>query len=269
MRIVEIKAVKDENPNVRTLFFTDDLCSSAKAGQFVMVWIPGVDEIPLTLSSIGSKSSGRPSSVTVAEVGEATRALKCMETGELIGVRGPFGNHFETVGRSHRVLVVGGGIGMASLMPLIERLAEEGVETTVLLGVKSRRNLLFAERLSGLSSQDGIRLLVTTEDGTYGAKGLVTEAAENVLSSERFDMVYSCGPEAMMRKIFNMAEEHGIPAQLSLERIIRCAIGICGSCVLGPYRVCKDGPVFTSDQLRTVRDFGRFKRGFDGRKTPV
>jgi len=269
MRIVEVKAVKDENPNVRTLFFADDLCSSAKAGQFVMVWIPGVDEIPLTLSSIGSQSMDGFSSVTVAEVGEATRALKSMETGELIGVRGPFGNHFETISRSGRALVVGGGIGMASLMPLIDRLTMEGVETTVLLGVKSRRDLLFTERLSELSSRGGINLLVTTEDGTYGAKGLVTELAENVISSERFEIIYSCGPEAMMHKIFKIAEEHRIPAQLSLERIIRCAIGICGSCVLGPYRVCKDGPVFTSDQLRTVRDFGKFKRGFDGRKTPI
>ena len=269
MRIVEIKAVKDENLNVKTIFFEDDLCSSAEAGQFVMVWIPGVDEIPLTLSSIGSRSKDGLSSVTVAEVGEATRALRSMETGELIGVRGPFGNHFEAVGRGGRALVVGGGIGMASLMPLIERLVENDVETTVLFGVKSRSNLLFMERLGELSAQGRIRLLVTTEDGTYGAEGLVTEAAEKVLSSGRFDVVYSCGPEAMMYKIFGLAEKLGIPVQLSLERIIRCAIGICGSCVVGPYRVCRDGPIFTSDRLRVIRDFGRFRRDFNGRKTPI
>jgi len=96
MRTVEIGAVKPESPTVKSIFFKDTLCARAKPGQFVMVWIPGLDEIPLGLSSFQPES--RVCSVTVAEVGEATEALNQRKAGDLIGVRGPFGNHFEIVG---------------------------------------------------------------------------------------------------------------------------------------------------------------------------
>ena len=264
MRIVEIKATRWENDRVKTLFFSDKLCSNAKAGQFIMVWIPRVDEIPLSLSSINMNGF---SSITVAEVGEATKALNRMETGDLIGIRGPFGNHFEIFGR--KALVVGGGIGMAPLMPLIRELLNESVEVKVLFGVKSGKDLLFTKWLEELSSKDNMELIITTEDGSYGLKGLVTDLAERILSSERFDVIYSCGPERMLYKMFILAEEHNIPIEVSLERIMRCAIGICGSCVIGGYRVCRDGPIFRSKQLKEIKEFGRFKRGFSGEVEPI
>jgi len=99
---VKIRASKTEAPKVKAFYFGDELCSSAKPGQFIMVWIPGVDEIPLSFSSTDDKLS----SVTVKEVGEATRALCKMDKGDTIGVRGPFGNHFEITGKE--ALVVGG-----------------------------------------------------------------------------------------------------------------------------------------------------------------
>jgi dihydroorotate dehydrogenase electron transfer subunit len=91
-----------------------------------------------------------------------------------------------------------------------------------------------------------------------------------MLNKEKFEMIYTCGPEKMMRQTFDLAENHGIALEASLERMMRCAIGLCGSCVIGRYRVCRDGPVFTSDQLRQLKDeFGVSKRGFNGKRIPI
>jgi dihydroorotate dehydrogenase electron transfer subunit len=90
------------------------------------------------------------------------------------------------------------------------------------------------------------------------------------LTKEKFDIIYTCGPEQMIRKVFDQAEKHKIPLEASLERLMRCAIGLCGSCIIGKYRVCADGPVFRSKQLKEVKDeFGCSKRDFDGRKIPI
>jgi dihydroorotate dehydrogenase electron transfer subunit len=91
-----------------------------------------------------------------------------------------------------------------------------------------------------------------------------------MLAEEEFDMVYACGPEQMILKVFELAENHRVSMQASLERLMRCAIGLCGSCVIGKYRVCADGPVFTSTQLREVKDeFGSSKRDRYGKRVPI
>lgn len=265
MRTVKIQSVKTENIRVKTFFFEDELCSSAEPGQFVMVWIPGVDEIPLSLSSIGGDGF---SSITVAEVGEATRALNKMAVGDVIGIRGPFGNHFKIVGRE--ALVIGGGTGMAPLIGLIRKLLAGEVKTTVVDGAETRSELLFLEQLTNLSAKLGLKAIFTTEDGSSGIKGVATEAVEKLLSSRKFDMVYACGPEKMISKVYFLAKKYGVSLQTCLERLMRCAVGICGSCVIGKYRVCKDGPVFDQTQLVNLEDeLGKFKYGFSGEKVSI
>jgi len=265
MRVVKIQAARRESPVVKSIFFEDDLCAKAKPGQFLMVWVPGVDEIPLSLSSI-PPSKGL-SSVTVAEIGEATKALNQKDIGDVIGIRGPFGSNFEAIGE--KALVVGGGMGTVPLMPLIEKLVEERSSVTILLGANTKTELISFERLEEIARND-VDLIVTTDDGSYGLKGIATDPLSKVLDSERFDMVYGCGPEKMIHRVYSLTEQYNIPLQASLERIMRCAIGICGSCVIGKYRVCRDGPVFTSDQLREVElEFGRFKHDFSGKRIPV
>jgi dihydroorotate dehydrogenase electron transfer subunit len=261
---VKIQRVQNEAPKVKTFFFDDELCSSAKPGQFVMVWIPGVDEIPLSLSSSWDKLS----SVTVKEVGEATQALNKMKEGDLIGVRGPFGNHFKIHGKE--ALVVGGGTGTAPLMMLTMNLLEAKVKTTVIEGAKTRDEILFFNQLSSLSTETDVEVFFTTDDGGYGIKGLATDIVEKVLSSKKFDVIYACGTEAMILKVYSLAMKYNIPMQASLERIMLCAMGICGSCVIGKYRVCKDGPVFDQKQLKEVEDeLGKFKRDFTGERVPI
>jgi len=264
MRTVRIRETRPETKKTRTIFFEDELCFSAKPGQFVMVWIPGVDEIPLSLSSAGDMLS----SVTVKEVGKATRALNNMKKEDIIGVRGPFGNNFKTAGKE--ALVVGGGIGFAPLMMLTKMLVEAKVNTSVIEGARTRDELLFLNQLNRLSAETGLNLIFTTEDGSHGTKGLATDVVRRVFSSTRFDVIYTCGNEVMIRKVYLLARKNKTIMQASLERIMRCAMGICGSCVIGGYRVCKDGPVFDETQLKKVEhELGRFKRNAKGERVSI
>ena len=262
LRVRRLVKVEQETEEVRTLYFRDELCSQASPGQYVMIWVPGVDEVPMSLSTIGRD---RASSVTVRSVGEATETLCSLSADNNIGVRGPFGNGFTVVGTSP--LVVAGGTGSASLTPLAEAMLGRGAEPTFVLGARSVGQLLFSGRLERLL---GDRLILATDDGSCGFKGFASECALNLMVEQQFNAVYMCGPELMMASVFDAADERGIPVQASLERYIKCAVGLCGSCAIGPYRVCKDGPVFGSEQLRNVRnEFGKKRMDHSGRMVEV
>lgn len=263
LRITRILSVKTESRTVKTFTFKDRACARAKPGQFLMLWVPGVDEIPLSILDTAEDGTVV---VAVKNVGEATQALHSMEPGEMVGVRGPLGNSFTL--KSGRVLAVGGGIGVVPLLFLAKTLRFQGVDVTFVVGAKTREELLFLNVLYALCGRG--KVLVVTEDGSCGVKGLATQPAERLLAEENFNMVYTCGPERMMREVFSLAEKHGVSLEASLERLMRCAIGVCGSCVIDGYRVCRDGPVFTEEQLRKVKDeFGFWKRDFDGKKIPI
>lgn len=254
---------KTASPSIKTFAFKDKACAQAKPGQFLMVWIPGIDEIPLSVLNVTTKGVV---TVAVRNVGKATNALHRKKAGDLLGVRGPFGNCFSQNGRN--VLLVGGGTGVAPLLFLARRMNEKDFHVTFVLGAKTQDELLFIDELKRFPARK-FRLVVSTEDGSCGITGLCTQPVEELLA-EGFDSVYACGPEKMILRVFELTEEHGIPLQASLERLMRCAIGLCGSCLLGKYRVCRDGPVFNSKQLREVKgEFGFSKRDQSGRRIPI
>ena len=262
LRITQIVRIRTESPTVKTFMFADRLCSKAKPGQFLMLWIPGIDEIPLSIMDVVDDLV----SVSVKSVGDATRHMHSLEVGTSIGVRGPFGNSF-TESRG-RVLLIGGGTGTAPLLFLAKQLASKTQRLSFVEGAKTKSELLFVSELSGICQERNI--ITTTEDGTAGLQCLVTVPLAQLLDKEHFDMIYTCGPEVMVKKIFELTEHHKLPLEASLERLMRCGIGLCGSCVIGKYRVCRDGPVFTAAQLREVREeLGVFKIGFDGSRIPV
>jgi dihydroorotate dehydrogenase electron transfer subunit len=262
MRTVKLLDVKEENCTTKTLTFQDQICKIANPGQFLMVWIPGVDEIPISLSGI---SSDGVTSITVNAVGDASSALNQKKKGDIIGIRGPFGKGFVPI--KGNLMVIGGGTGLGPMMPLTEKLVETASKITVMSGVKCQDNLLFLDRIDELLCNVKSETICTTEDGSYGVEGLVTSQLEKKLAKERVDMIYTCGPEPMMYHVFRLAEQHNVPVQASLERIMRCGIGLCGSCVIGEIRVCKDGPVLTSEQLRSINDeFGKSRLDWTGKK---
>jgi dihydroorotate dehydrogenase electron transfer subunit len=258
MTTVKIERVVKETPDIYTLYFS--AITGARPGQYVMVWLPGVDEVPMSLSTIG-----RNSSITVRVVGDATQIMSEFKAGDRIGLRGPFGNGYTAKGSNP--IMIGGGTGIASLVPLAEEMKLKEVNPTFIIGARSKNQLLFKSRLSRLL---GLNLVISTDDGSEGYHGYASTLASEMMSRGKFDQLYICGPEIMALKIWTEAERLGIPTQASLERLCKCAVGLCGSCAIGPYRVCRDGPVFDSSRLREVAaDFGKRRMDASGRMIRV
>ncbi|MEM2849194.1 MAG: dihydroorotate dehydrogenase electron transfer subunit [Candidatus Bathyarchaeia archaeon] len=260
-RPVEAEVVLEENFKVKTFLFRDKLCSKAKPGQFLMVWIVGVDEIPLSISRIGDLCG-----VTVAKVGEATEAMHRLKVGDRFYIRGPYGNGFKEVGGY--VAVVAGGIGLATLLPLIERLGTSSCKIDAFIGFRSRSNAFWVDTLTRTING---KLTISTDDGSLGVEGLISEVFKGYVENfkPQYDTVYTCGPPAMIRQVFQECKKMNYKVQASLEAYMKCGIGMCGSCCLGPYRVCSDGPVFSNNQLAKISELGIYKRGPDGLKIPI
>lgn len=254
--VVRITDTVAETPSTITLRFP--YSPPAEPGQFVMIWLPGDDELPMSLSYLDGPSKG----VTIKAMGDTSRQFLSLRLGGTIGVRGPYGNRFDVSPR--RVLVVGGGSGTAVLAPAVERARARGADVTVALGATRSSELLFRDRLRGA----GATVEVATDDGSEGVRGFVTALAATLLERKGFDAVWTCGPEAMMDKVVAAARPKGVPVFCSVERHMKCALGMCDACALGPYHVCTDGPVFAAERLTETEDFARFHRDPSGRRIP-
>jgi len=264
-RAVPILEVADEAQSMKSLSFKDKLTAAAMPGQFGMVWAPGVDEVPMSLLPRGT---GDIVTITVKERGSGTRALLKKRRGDMIGIRGPYGRGFTCAGVK-KVLMIGGGTGAIPLLALLRRLASDNVECSFILGANTSGELLFKSEIERLSNETGGILSITTDDGSAGTKGLATDETARILRARSFERVYTCGPEAMMRKVVDLAGGAQIPAEAGLERIFKCGSGICGSCCIGPYLACKDGPVFSSEILRGQPEFGKSARDASGRLATI
>lgn len=225
-----IREMYQETP--RVVRFVFDQALPAQPGQFVMVWMPGVNEKPFSLMD------AHPLTLAVAKVGPFTEAMHALQVGERVWVRGPFGNGFTLAGS--RLLLVAGGYGAAPLAFLARRAREAGCHVSVVLGARTAAELLLASFFEHL----GCDVFTCTDDGSDGYPMLAHERTSQVLAAGSFDQLYACGPEAMLEAIERLARWRGLPAQLSREAYMRCGIGVCGSCTCGDQLVCRDGPVF-------------------------
>lgn len=260
IRSTRIEKVVQESSTIRSFYFRDDESLSSLAGQFAMVWLPGVGEFPMSLSL---RSRSGLVSIGVKAMGEGSKKLyECGEK-EIIGVRGPYGNSFNLSKKMNRVLLVGGGTGMVPMVLLAGELAKRRVRTSMVIGAKTREELPFLKMSTKLLGDRSV--FPSTDDGTLGFRGLATEQAEEILKKGKFDQVFSCGPEKMMFSLHSIARKHRVPVQFSLERIMKCGMGICGSCTLGDLVLCRDGPVLDDDNLKRVEnEFGFFERNKSG-----
>ncbi len=181
-------------------------------------------------------------------VGDGTRQLSKVKKGDKINCILPLGNGFTLpeANTPKKYLLIGGGVGTAPLLYLGEQLASNGNQPTFLLGARSAQDLLELDHFQKLGD-----VYTTTEDGSYGEKGFVTQ--HSILSSEKFDMIYTCGPKPMMMSVAKFAKANDIECEVSLENKMACGIGACLCCVEntteGHLCVCKDGPVFNIKQL--------------------
>ncbi len=225
----------DESAKVRTFVF--DLHLEAEPGQFVMAWLPGLDEKPFSL--VGAD----PVTLTIARVGPFSEAVHTLSTGDRLWLRGPLGQHFTLpeyrIPGKPRLLFVAGGYGVAPLHFLAERALAAGWGVTVVIGARTAGDIVFVNRFAALGS----RVAITTDDGSLGQRGVATDLADRLLAESEYDTLYACGPEPMLQAVEKLAHTRNLPAQLSYERYMRCGFGVCGSCAQDGWLVCKDGPV--------------------------
>jgi len=257
-KIITIEKVIDETPTVRTLVFSDDIMSNVLPGQFAMVWIPGINELPMSVMI--SKESGK-AAFTVRKHGLASTGLFNIMAGGKIGIRGPYGNAFDI--KEGKLLLVGGGTGLVPMMRLLT-FVKPTDDVTILIGAKSKDEVFFEDLANDLLKNNSHNVIISTDDGSYGEKGFVTDIVEKLVSESHFDAVYTCGPEKMMYKTVQSAHSRGMFVQASLERMMKCGVGICGSCCVGEDLACKDGTVFDGDHLSKNTEFGYSHRNKAG-----
>ncbi|PIS42951.1 MAG: dihydroorotate dehydrogenase electron transfer subunit [Candidatus Kerfeldbacteria bacterium CG08_land_8_20_14_0_20_40_16] len=247
-----------ETSNVDTFYF--NYCLNSQPGQFVMLWLPGINEKPFSIAY----DTGELFGLAIAQVGAFTEELFQKKVGERVGIRGPYGRPFWKEKDAKNVVMVGGGYGVAPLATLAEELTTKGVKVHFINGARSKGLLLFTDRLKQLD----VKLYTTTNDGSYGEKGIVTDSFKKILKQEKIDLVYCCGKEQMEKAMFDLCEEAGVNAQISVERYMKCGIGICGACSVDGTGAptCQKGPVLESATLRKITEFGKYHRGGSGKK---
>jgi dihydroorotate dehydrogenase electron transfer subunit len=260
---VRIQKIIPETRTIKT-FVLDAAVPDAQPGQFVMLWLPNVDEKPISIAA------PNPLTLTVARVGPFSIALHKCRVGDYLGWRGPFGRAFQ-LNPDRPAILVGGGYGSAPLHYLAQHALSSGMpasQVTVALGARRRDYLIFVDRFRAL----GLEPLIATDDGSVGYQGYVTDALVDHLNLQpagRAGVIYGCGPEGMLVALHRIARERGLEAQLSVERYMKCGFGICGQCAMDGLLVCIDGPVLTLEQLDGVQDFGHYYRSTTGRRMPV
>jgi len=229
-------------------------------GQFSMLWVFGVGELPISIS--GDPAERNRLAYTVRSVGQATHALVSREVGGAVGVRGPFGTGWPVEKAEGRdVLVVAGGIGLAPLRPVIYEVLhhrEKYGRLVVLYGARSPRELLYRKELAAWARQHETQVLSTVDYGGLswrGQVGVVTTLFKYARLQPERSLAFACGPEIMMRFVARDLETRGLAREniyLSMERNMKCALGFCGHCQYGPHFICKDGPIFRYDQMRPL-----------------
>ena len=253
--IVKIESIIAHSPEIKSFLVRNERIAKAyRPGMFVILWLPDFDFLPMSISNV----KGNLLEITVQKIGEGTSKLFELNEGDCMGIRGPFGNSWNYED-ANNILIVGGGMGIAALTSLIEPLKLNKKNVTVTIGAKDETSLIFSDRLIDLIPNT----MCSTDDGSVGKKCFVTDTIEDILANSEIDLIITCGPEVMMKKVLDIAESKGIALQTSLERKMKCGVGLCGSCCVGEDNnttVCKKGPIFNSSQLKKIPQFGFYQK---------
>lgn len=262
-KIIQLSSNISFNREVSTGYFKavlecPQIASKALPGQFVQVRVcPSLDPLlrrPLSIHRVGLKQSSIE--ILYQVIGKATGILSQKKPGDSLDIIGPLGKGFDypkqprsAGNREH--LLIAGGMGTAPLVFLAEKLKEGRSKTIVLIGAKTKSQLLCEEEFKKLDCE----VKISTDDGSKGFKGRVTELLKKELSSVgcQLSAIYGCGPKPMLKELSRISQEYKIRAQISLEAHMACGIGACLGCVIettvGFMRVCKEGPVFDADKI--------------------
>ena len=247
--LVAGKAVLNDNHVLLTLTnVAGDVLPEMKPGQFVQVLVEDSPETflrrPISINSVDYEK--QELSLLIQKKGEGTKRLFALVDGDTVNLLFPLGHGFTFPEANERILLVGGGVGVAPLLFFGKALKRHGVEPTFLLGARSADLLLEREEFETLG-----RVFITTEDGTAGEKGFVTQ--HSLFTKEHFERMAVCGPAAMMKAVARLAASCGITCEVSLENMMACGVGACLCCVEKTVRgnvcVCQEGPVFNINEL--------------------
>jgi NAD(P)H-flavin reductase len=233
---------------------------SFQAGQFNMLYVFGVGEVPISIS--GDPTKSKMLVHTTRAVGTVTKAMRRLKRGNILGVRGPFGSHWPVeVAAGSDVVIVAGGIGLAPLRPamyqLLSRRDQYG-KVVLLYGARTPEEILFPRELERWRAQFDLEVHVTVDramGGWRGNVGVVTTLIQKAPFNARNTTAMVCGPEVMMRFTVMELLKRGVKTDnihISMERNMKCAIGFCGHCQFGPVFVCKDGPVFVYGRIKDL-----------------
>lgn len=232
---------------------------SFAAGQFNMLYVFGVGEIPISIS--GNPLNHKTLIHTVRAVGCTSQSLSMMRPGAMVGVRGPFGSVWPLQAAYGKdIVIVAGGIGLAPLRPALYQMIEERDRfgnVTVLLGARTPDELLYPGEFD-VWRKAGIEIALTVDkakESWHGSVGVVTRLIPRVRFDPDNTVAMVCGPEIMIRFTATELVKHGMSADqifISLERSMQCGIGLCGHCQFGPHFICKDGPIFVYQQVKDL-----------------
>ena len=229
--------------------YAPEIAQEAKPGQFVHIKIrDGYDPLLRRPFSI-HRCEGEKIEILYKVVGRGTEFLSRKKIGNEIDTLGPLGQGFKISPDLRRIVLVAGGMGIAPLYFLAEKLNREDI--LILLGAESKGKILYLENLKNLN----VKVQIATEDGSQGYKGLLSEFFFHLLKEDsQIDLVCACGPIPMVKKIAQLSLKYKIPCQVSLEQRMGCGIGVCLGCTIkgesSYLRVCSDGPVFQANQIR-------------------
>ncbi len=243
-----ITKIEHPDPAYALLFFKGARPIQGRPGQFVMVrgeW--GTD--PILPRAFSLVEAGEQGAILIRVVGPGTERLSNMRPGERLKVLGPCGRGFSETDSGRRPVLVAGGVGVAPLIFMAKRLASKPKRPTFIYGAKTADELPFRSQIPALAD-----LVVTTEDGSLGEKGIVTAPLDRILAEPEQAQVFSCGPEAMLTAVSKACDSADTPCQIALETKMACGMGTCKGCAVraadGGYRyVCCDGPVFDALEI--------------------
>jgi len=256
--ILEIKKISNDAEGIKTFYFDHTL--NSKPGQFVMLWLPGVDEIPISVSV----DTGDTFALTIFSRGEASDAICGLKEGDKIGIRGPYGTMFN-YSEGDNLVLVGGGYGAAPLRYLAYEASKKNCQVDFMMAAKTKTKLLFVNELRAMKN---VTLHIATSDGSEGVKGHINETFEKFIKENKVDKIMTCGPELLMKAVGEIGDKAGIQTQISVERYMKCGFGVCGQCVMDPLgiRTCVSGPVMNSKVLNMLEEFGKYHRDAEGKK---
>jgi NAD(P)H-flavin reductase len=238
-------------------------CVPFEPGQFNMLYVFGVGEVPISVS--GDPATFPALQHTTRVVGAVTKAMSLLKCGDTVGVRGPFGSHWPVAGMEGRdFVIIAGGIGLAPLRPVLYSLTKDRAKyrkIVLLYGTRTPEDILYRRELERWRSKLDLEIQVTVDRASSpwrGNVGVVTTLIGRSAFEPANTVALVCGPEVMMRFALMELQRRGVPAEqtfLSMERNMKCAVGFCGHCQYGPTFVCKDGPVFRFDRIAPI--FGK------------